>query len=112
MLTDGSGQVQPASPFLEPAETVEPGARTGPIVLGYSREGYGVERVTHGLPVHEQGIQYRRVRRIPFHWIPFAGSYHQHRHQFAPAPRVSALHLFNDICASRGTPWLSSIEME
>jgi glycosyltransferase involved in cell wall biosynthesis len=83
----------------------------GAISLGYPGTCYGMVRVSHGLPLDEFGISYRRVQRLPWHRLPGAPQYWSNRYEFFPRPAVDAVHLFNGICTSR-IPWVSSIELE
>lgn len=82
------------------------------LTIGFAATCYGFRRVAHDLPLGPRNISYRRVKRLPFHRLPFAPDYWTQRYSFFPSPPVDAMHFFNGICVNRKLKWLSSIEME
>ena len=70
-----------------------------------------MRRLSHDLPVAAHGVEYRRVRRIPWHRLPSAAPYLSNRYDYFPRPRVDAMHFFNGICVAK-IPWITSVEIE
>ena len=81
------------------------------LLIGYPGTCYGMERVSHGLPLAAQGVRYEHTKRVPVHRLPFAPPYWVNRYAFWPGTRFDAVHLFNGVCTS-DIPWVSSIELE
>ncbi len=81
------------------------------LTIGYPTTCYGTRRVSHGLPVADYGINYRSVRRLPLHRLPWAPSYWNHACWFLTKPAVDAVHLWSRVCMT-DVPWMASFEME